>query len=184
MRMIKLIASAMLVSTSGNAIAQDTSGDDMDVDTVEESSNGAVVTREEITEQVLDENGEPVPALDENGDPILDADGNPVSETQVVGFTQTVATPSGITTTVTKVDGSPAVVSHQNLVRPEATADGGSRANEARLAASQAAATARESSATARDGAATARDNANSARYFAAAARENARNIPRPGRPG
>jgi len=187
MRMIKLIASAMLVSTSGIAIAQDASGDDAGVETVEEASNGAVVTRDEITEQVLGENGEPVPALDVNGDPILDADGNPVFATQVVGFTQTVETPSGITTTVTKVDGSPAVVTFQNLGRPAAAtaaADGRSRADEARLAASQAAATARDSAATARDGAAAARDNASSARDTAAAARENARNIPRPGRPG
>ena len=141
-------------------------------------------SREEISEQVLDENGEPVPARDANGDPILDADGNPVFETQVVGFTQTVATPSGITTTVTKVDGSPAVVTHQNLGRPAAAADGRSRADEAHLSASQAAASARDTAVSARDGAAAARDNANSARDTAAAARENARNIPRPGRPG
>lgn len=183
---------AALIGTSSIAFAQDSGpSDGTDVEPVEEASNGAVVTREEITEQVLDENGEPVPALNADGEPILDADGNPVFETQVVGFTQTVATPSGITVTVTKVDGSPAVVTHENLGRPDVAAaardNAGAAASGARQtadAARQSAAAARDNAGAARDNAAAARSSANAAREAANAARDNVRNIPRPGRGG
>jgi hypothetical protein len=37
----------------------------------------------QATEQVLDQNGDPIPLLDQNGDPVLDPFGNPVYQTQV-----------------------------------------------------------------------------------------------------
>lgn len=180
-----LAGTALILALGGAqvALAQDAGGD-TDVETVEEASNGAVVTREEITEQVVDENGEPVPAFDANGDPVLDADGNPVFETQVAGFTQTVSTPSGITHTVTKVDGSPAVVTHENLGRPDVAAAARDNAATAASNARQTADAARQNAASAREQSQQARATAQNARDAAQNARDNARNIPRPGRPG
>lgn len=97
-----------------------------------EQVNGAIVTRENIDEErvvldeegnpvfVLDADGNPVQALDDLGEPVVDADGNPVyqtaTETVTLGFTQTVETPSGNVHTITKQDGSRAIVTHE---RPE-----------------------------------------------------------------
>jgi hypothetical protein len=177
MRKIIAIAAISALGLASSAYAQDEGGEGTDTPEAEEAGNGAIVTREEITEQVLDENGEPIPVLDENGDPVLDDDGNPVYETVVVGFTQTVETPSGITHTVSKEDGSPAVVTHTNLGAPDAAA-------QARESAAAAASTARQTADAARQNAASAREQAQQAREAAQNARDNARNIPRPGRPG
>ncbi len=97
-----------------------------------EQVNGAIVTRENIDEErvvldeegnpvfVLDADGNPVQALDDLGEPVVDANGNPVyqtaTETVTLGFTQTVETPSGNVHTITKQDGSRAIVTHE---RPE-----------------------------------------------------------------
>jgi hypothetical protein len=111
--MLSLAAASIALAVPQTAIAQDTDGSDPDVEAQEEA-NGAIVTREEITE----ERG----LFDENGDPVLDDAGNPATETVTVGFSQTVETPSGIAHMVTKEDGSAAVVTHENLGAPERTA--------------------------------------------------------------
>lgn len=91
------------LALSAAAYAQDANPDE--TEGTEETKSGAVVTREKITQQ-----GDPV--LDENGVQKVDENGNPIFEEVETGFTQTVETPSGIVHTVTKEDGSRAVVTH------------------------------------------------------------------------
>lgn len=88
------------------AIAQDEGGTDVEVEETE--PNGAIVTREDIVEERE--------VVDENGDPVLDENGQPVVETVTTGWVQTVETPSGNIHTITKEDGSRAIVTHE---RPE-----------------------------------------------------------------
>ena len=57
------------------------------------------------------------PVLDENGVQKVDEEGNPIFEERSTGFTQTVETPNGIVHTVTKEDGSRAVVTHDRTGR-------------------------------------------------------------------
>lgn len=118
-----LFSSAIAVAMSGAnvGLAQD-AGDGTDTGSTERTSNGAIVTREEIVEQAVDENGEPIPVLDDEGNPVVDEEGNPVFETVAVGFVQTVSTPSGNIHTVTKEDGSRAIVTHEFANRPERVA--------------------------------------------------------------
>jgi len=111
----------MALAAGSVALAQD-SVDGTDTEAAEETSNGAIVVREDITEDVVDEEGNPVPALDDNGDPVLDDDGNPVFETVTTGFVQTVETPSGNIHTITKEEGSRAIVTHEFADRPERAA--------------------------------------------------------------
>jgi hypothetical protein len=75
---------------------------------VVEENNGAIVTRENIEEERK--------VLDESDVPVLNDDGTTQTEIVTTGFTQTVETPSGNVHTITKVDGSRAIVTHE---RPE-----------------------------------------------------------------
>lgn len=120
MKKIAILGSAIAFAVGGAqvAVAQDADTPE----TGEETSNGAVVTRDNITEQAVDENGDPIPVLDGDGNPVLDDDGNPVYETVTVGFVQTVETPSGHRHTITKEDGSRAIVTHEFADRPERAA--------------------------------------------------------------
>ena len=87
-----------------------------ETDAGDASSNGAIVTREETTEDVA--------VLDENGEQVLDENGNPVYETRVTGWVQTVTTPSGITHTMTKTEAGRTIVTHDRsgMARPEKVA--------------------------------------------------------------
>ena len=186
MRKILAIAASTALGLAGAAQAQDEGGETPEA---EESDEGAIVTREEITEerQVRDEDGNLVQASDEEGNLLFDDEtGEPIyeMETVTIGFTQTVETPTGITHTVTKVDGSPAVVTHENLGAPEVAAAARDNAAAAASNARQAADSARQNAAGAREQAQQAREAAQNAREAAQNARDNAKNIPRPGRPG
>src|SRR3546814_8636595 len=109
MRKILYIGSAALLSlaTVTAVNAQDT--EDPDAPETTDETNGAIVTREDTTEERQ--------VLDENGDPVLDEEGNPVMETVTTGFTQTVETPSGNIHTLTKPDDGPAVGEHESIGR-------------------------------------------------------------------
>ena len=106
------IAAPALMAQDGDA---GDAGSDVEVEDTETEveiveSNGAVVTRAAITEDVE--------IVDENGDPVLDAEGNPTYETvETGGWVQTVETPSGNRHTITKVEGERAVVTHEKAER-------------------------------------------------------------------
>ena len=91
------------------ALAQEDTGTDTDTTTETAETNGAIVTREAVTEERE--------VLDEDGNPVLDADGNPTFETVELGWTQTVETPSGNVHTITKIEGERAVVTHEKAER-------------------------------------------------------------------
>jgi hypothetical protein len=137
-------AVALAIGGMTSLSAQDDGAAETEGTEAVEEGNGAIVTRENIEEErvVLDEEGNPVfvqavgedgaGIVDEEGNPVFvqvvdgdgklveDADGNPVyqtvTETVTIGFTQTVETPSGNVHTITKEDGSRAIVTHE---RPE-----------------------------------------------------------------
>lgn len=108
-------AALALVAIGGSAYAQDAGDTDTDagtdVETEAPESNGAIVTREDIVEERE--------VVDENGDPVVDENGVAVTETVTTGFVQTVETPSGNIHTITKENGSRAIVEHQRAERPE-----------------------------------------------------------------
>lgn len=106
-------AALALAAIGGSAYAQDTGDTDTgtDVETEAPESNGAIVTREDVVEERE--------VVDENGDPVVDENGVAVTETVTTGFVQTVETPSGNIHTITKEDGSRAIVEHQRAERPE-----------------------------------------------------------------
>jgi len=110
MKKILAVTSAAILSLSAAAYAQEEGGEGVEgtegVEGPEETGNGAIVTRTDITED-----GDPV-LDDETNEQVTDDDGNPVFEQVVTGFVQTVETPSGIVHTITKEDGSRAYVEH------------------------------------------------------------------------
>ena len=106
-------AIAAVATLGAAAIAQEApeAAPETEVEVEETQGNGAIVTREVITEER--------DVFDENGDPVVDEAGQPVTETVETGWQQTVETPSGNIHTITKEDGSRAVVTHE---RPEKVA--------------------------------------------------------------
>ena len=114
--MRKLIISSSLVALALAGMTALRAQDAEPVEPVEETTNGAIVTREALVEQATDENGEPIPVLNADGTQATDEDGNLLFETVTTGFTQTVETPSGNVHTITKEEGSRAIVTHE---RPE-----------------------------------------------------------------
>ena len=113
-----VIVASLALSSTSSAFAQD-ADDGTEPETTEDASSGAIVTREEIVVDRLDEDGNPIPVLDEDGNQLLDDDGNPVFETGAVGFVQTVETPSGNVHQITKEDGSRAIVTHDLANKPD-----------------------------------------------------------------
>ena len=106
--MAALPAALTIAVVAPVALAQEEGGTDTDTtETVE--TNGAIVTREAVTEERE--------VLDDEGNPVLDADGNPTYETVELGWTQTVETPSGNVHTITKIEGERAVVTHEKAER-------------------------------------------------------------------
>lgn len=125
MKKLILASSATLFSLAAatGALAQDSDGPETpETEDVEDAGNGAIVTREELVEQVTDEDGNPVPIFNEDGTQATDEDGNLLFETVSVGFVQTVETPSGNVHTITKEDGSRAIVTHEFANKPERVA--------------------------------------------------------------
>ena len=79
LNMVAIPAAFGLAITAPALLAQD-GGDGTDVESTETEvveTNGAIVTREVITEEVE--------IVDEDGNPVLDADGNPTYETVETG---------------------------------------------------------------------------------------------------
>ena len=136
MKKLLMTGTALALAIGGmtSLSAQDEGAEGTEGTQAVEKANGAIVTRDNIDEEravlddegnpvlVVDADGNPVQALDDLGEPVVDADGNPVfqtaTETVSIGFTQTVETPSGNAHTITKTDGSRAIVTHE---RPEKT---------------------------------------------------------------
>lgn len=122
MKKLIIAASFAGIAIGGTTLvaAQDAGdGTETGAEGVEDTAMGAIVVREDLLETVTDEDGNPVQAVDENGDPIFDENGEQVNETVVTGFVQTVETPSGNIHTITKEDGSRAIVTHEFANKPE-----------------------------------------------------------------
>jgi hypothetical protein len=111
--LIASTAVALAIGGMTSLSAQDAGTDGTD-DAAATPSTGAIVTRENIEEER--------DVVDENGNPVLNDDGTTQTETVKTGFTQTVETPSGNVTTITKEAGSRAIVTHERPDRPEKAA--------------------------------------------------------------
>lgn len=108
----------LVLSSTSSTLAQD-ADIGTEPETTEDASSGAIVTREDIVVDRLDEDGNSIPVLDEDSNQLLDDDGDPVFETDAVGFVQNVETPSGNVHQITKEDGSRAIVTHDFANKPD-----------------------------------------------------------------